>query len=242
MAIPLTCPSCGHEFKVKDELAGKRIRCPKCKEVMKVQIAEEETEPEEEEVERPKKKKKKGKKDNRLLIGSAIGGGVLIVAAVLVFIFTRGSQADQNKVVQKKANIPAAKPVVKAEEPDEEPKPKKGPASSAGRVRDRIELENAMRQIGIAYTQFETERGKGPNGIEDLGIQANAITNLLKDKTITFIWGANSKNFPEGKSNTIIAYETDADSIGNRVILKGDGSVTTVDEATFQKTPKALGK
>ena len=95
MAIPLTCPSCDHEFKVKDELAGKRIKCPKCKEVMKVQVAgEEEPEQEEEVEERPKKKKKKkGKKDNRVLIGSAIGGGVIIVVAILVFVLTRGSNA-----------------------------------------------------------------------------------------------------------------------------------------------------
>jgi hypothetical protein len=244
MAIPLTCPSCDHEFKVKDELAGKRIKCPKCKEAMKVQSAEDEREPEEEE--RPKKKKKKkGKKDNRVLIGSVIGGGVIIVVAILVFVLTRGSNADQNqnKIVQKKGGKPAPVPVAKAEEPDEEPKPaKKGPASSAGRIRDRIEIENTMKQIGIAYNQFEALNNRGPSDIKELGLNVAKMNEMLTDKTITFIWNINSRSFPDGKSNTIIAYETDADSNGNRIVLNADGSVHAVGEGDFQKAPKAKGK
>ncbi|WP_437225794.1 hypothetical protein SH661x_004240 [Planctomicrobium sp. SH661] len=30
MPVPFKCSSCGYEAKVKDELAGKRIKCPKC--------------------------------------------------------------------------------------------------------------------------------------------------------------------------------------------------------------------
>lgn len=39
MAIALTCSACGKVLKVKDELAGKRIKCP-CGEILRVPVAE----------------------------------------------------------------------------------------------------------------------------------------------------------------------------------------------------------
>jgi hypothetical protein len=36
MAIKFTCPNCRYPLKVKDELAGKRARCPKCKHVIQL--------------------------------------------------------------------------------------------------------------------------------------------------------------------------------------------------------------
>ncbi len=30
MSIPLKCPKCLSEFKAKDKLAGKRVKCPQC--------------------------------------------------------------------------------------------------------------------------------------------------------------------------------------------------------------------
>jgi predicted Zn finger-like uncharacterized protein len=30
MAIQTSCPSCGHTLRVKDDLIGKRVRCPEC--------------------------------------------------------------------------------------------------------------------------------------------------------------------------------------------------------------------
>jgi hypothetical protein len=35
MPIPLTC-GCGRSFHLKDELAGKKIRCPECRRVLSV--------------------------------------------------------------------------------------------------------------------------------------------------------------------------------------------------------------
>lgn len=43
MPIELSC-DCGKQMRVKDELAGKRIRCPACKEALTVPDAEEELE------------------------------------------------------------------------------------------------------------------------------------------------------------------------------------------------------
>jgi hypothetical protein len=36
MPIPITCGACGRKLKVKDELAGKRVRCPDCRETVAV--------------------------------------------------------------------------------------------------------------------------------------------------------------------------------------------------------------
>ena len=33
MPIPVRCPSCEHAFRVPDQYAGKRGKCPKCKSV-----------------------------------------------------------------------------------------------------------------------------------------------------------------------------------------------------------------
>src|SRR5262245_6841787 len=40
MAIAVPCPGCGRNLKVKDELAGKRIRCPDCGQVLLVPAGE----------------------------------------------------------------------------------------------------------------------------------------------------------------------------------------------------------
>jgi hypothetical protein len=45
-----------------------------------------------------------------------------------------------------------------------------------------------------------------------------------------------------GASNTALAWETDADSQGLRVVLMCDTSVQTMDENTFKNTPKAVGR
>jgi ribosomal protein S27E len=36
MAIPVECKSCGHKARVPDNAAGKKIRCPKCNNVIQV--------------------------------------------------------------------------------------------------------------------------------------------------------------------------------------------------------------
>lgn len=36
MPIPITCGACGRKLKVKDELAGKKVRCPECRETVAV--------------------------------------------------------------------------------------------------------------------------------------------------------------------------------------------------------------
>lgn len=44
MSIPVTC-ECGYEFKVKDEQAGRKVRCPECNEAVPVPSASRGKEP-----------------------------------------------------------------------------------------------------------------------------------------------------------------------------------------------------
>ncbi len=49
--LDMTCPNCDAEWRVKDELAGKKTRCPECEEVVPVPARDEDEDDEEEIVE-----------------------------------------------------------------------------------------------------------------------------------------------------------------------------------------------
>lgn len=119
MPIPLKC-ACGKKFALKDELAGRKVKCPACQQVLSVpksQVVEEPDEPWEvdddfdEDVAPAKSKRgkksasggtksKKGKKGKKqsgsslgLIIGLAAGGGLLVVG-LLVWLLLPGKPAE----------------------------------------------------------------------------------------------------------------------------------------------------
>jgi hypothetical protein len=102
MAISVEC-ECGKTIKVKDELAGKKIKCPECQAVLTVPEEEEpvaeareveedlpparkvrDEEPDEadanDEPKRRGKKKKKGKQGSRTMFYVLLGGGALLLS------------------------------------------------------------------------------------------------------------------------------------------------------------------
>lgn len=93
MSIRMKCDTCSKSFSVSDEKAGKRVRCPGCKEVLTVPSDDEE---EFEPTPAPRARKAAGQKKKKaaksqmpwLLIG--IGGGVLVVVIVVGFLLMRG--------------------------------------------------------------------------------------------------------------------------------------------------------
>jgi predicted Zn finger-like uncharacterized protein len=262
MAIALTCPACERALKVKDELAGRKIKCPKCGSVIAVMSKEadsetritsqkptrvlEDEDPEEEE--RPKKKKRKRSKSNSgLLIGAAIAG-VALIGVVVVFLLMRGGN-EKVKVVTKTPEPQPVNTQPAVNTPPEENPPqieKKAPAGTAARVREVTVVQNTLRQLGVAYKNFEVSENRGPKNQKELGpyYENNGeINEYLSKKWVTFIWGAPRQSLTEhGDSNTILAYETDADGQGIRMVLFGDGSVRGLDENEFSKAPKAKGK
>ncbi len=123
---------------------------------------------------------------------------------------------------------------------------KKAPVGGLGRTKEVTEIQNSLRQLGIAYKQFEVVENRGPKDQKELGPyyqNINPINEALKNKWITFIWGVNRRALAEnGDSNTVLAYETDADRQGVRMVLFGDGHVDGLNEEDFKKAPKAKGR
>ena len=138
MAIALSC-TCGKRLRLKDELAGKRVRCPGCQRPLTVPAPENEVtdeiddSPPPEEKRRPKTKKKaKPAKVSGVMIASIIGGGVLILIAGSVggyFFLRQPTPVAQAKGPEPKGtsvNIPIAPPPSEPKEaPRQAPEPVK---------------------------------------------------------------------------------------------------------------------
>jgi hypothetical protein len=91
MAILVTC-ACGKQLRLKDELAGKNVRCPECKQLLEV-VADEPPERDEEKKDRrPPSKGKRGMEpanQSRMVLWILVGGGVaavLLLGVVLVVV------------------------------------------------------------------------------------------------------------------------------------------------------------
>ncbi|HMF17960.1 MAG TPA: hypothetical protein VKE98_12175, partial [Gemmataceae bacterium] len=126
-----------------------------------------------------------------------------------------------------------------------QPKPKKGKdlVSQVARRVEKVEVDNWFRQLGLAYQTAATVNtsGRGPASFQELGREfaGTALSDWLTKDWIKIVWKANLSNQPNGASNTALAWETDADSLGNRVVLMCDGSIQFLGEADFEKTAKA---
>jgi WD40 repeat protein len=100
MSIVITC-ACGKRFQVRDELAGKRVKCPKCAAIVKAVETTEvvDEEPEEEQSREPKKLKKKSKRKRGVSpwLWVGVGGGLTaVVAATIVIIVVFGGGGTSN--------------------------------------------------------------------------------------------------------------------------------------------------
>jgi len=127
MPIIVDCPECGGRFKTRDELAGRRVKCPKCGEAVKVVDGDERSvaagpprrrsrpvddddaddrprrrgrscDDDEEDDDYDRPRKKKSGKG--LIIGLCVGGGLLVVGGiVLVIILISGKGGSSNDLL-----------------------------------------------------------------------------------------------------------------------------------------------
>lgn len=111
------------------------------------------------------------------------------------------------------------------------------------RMKDRAKLPTLLNQVGLAYQQM-CDEGNPPKGPEDLlrnlGNGAD-YAKLLKDGDVVVIWGVKMDKL-QSPSQTILAYEKDADEHATRYVLMADTRVISMSEQEFQAAPKANAK
>jgi hypothetical protein len=244
MAISFSCPSCEGGVKVRDELTGRKVKCPRCSKVIVVPAAAEEPEDQEEQEERPRKKKKKKrqkKSSTALIAGIVIGVLVLVGGGVAIVLAVTGGKKEEQQAKAPPAQGQKAPPQL-------EQKPRRGGKDLISAVARRLEITevyNWFKQLGLSYQTVASAStsGNGPSSFKELTeLHGTPLKEWLEKNWIIVVWGARPLSQPGGASNTALAWETDADLQGNRVVLMCSGSVETMDEATFAKTAKAMGR
>jgi hypothetical protein len=250
MTISFTCPSCEHRLKVKDELAGRKVKCPSCGGGVLVPDGEDEEEaaaparPKRQaretdaDEERPRKKKRKKKSNKGLIIGLAVGGAVLVAVTILVIVLNLpksqpNKEPDKGPVAQQPVPNPVQPP----------PQPQPHPEERGVGIRatmDRQEVKNDMKNIGIFYNQYRTLNNRGPADVKSFvdyfRRDAPSIAKKFDDKLYDMFLVRN----PD--SNTVIAYEVPGESSGLHIVVFGDGHVDDISRQELQALWKKYNK
>lgn len=109
---------------------------------------------------------------------------------------------------------------------------------------EKVKRSNDLKQIGLAYHEYNSRFQKAPEKAEDLQpllTQDPQVFDLLKNGSVVFIYGVSLKDLNKvGHSQTVIAYEKEAPEKGG-IVLYADAfteSVTAAEFATKRKASK----
>jgi hypothetical protein len=109
---------------------------------------------------------------------------------------------------------------------------------------DTQRFANDLKQIGLAYHNYNDSFGKAPTKAEDLGPfieNDKRLMEVLKEKVV-FIYGVKITEMPAGTSNTVLAYQKDIEKSNFGVVLMGDGSIKKMTPDEFKKATLAKPK
>src|SRR5262249_7337106 len=254
MAIALTCSECEHVLKIKDELAGRKIKCPACGGVIAVPAgskttsavaagAPAKTSPTlENDEDRPRKKKKKKKTNKGLLVALGVAGLLLVAGGVvLIIVLTRpdGERDRTQAKADKKGQeiVPGADARAANDKPDPlQIKPNPPPKGLVQNIRAaayRPERQNELRQIGLFFQTFEIDQRRVPRTekefIDYIKRDASGIAKAVEEKYYILNLKVNMR-----AANDIIAYESLTDAGGHQCV-RVDGSVAPVPVEELRK-------
>jgi len=105
-------------------------------------------------------------------------------------------------------------------------------------VLDRTINMQYLRNIGLSYQAIP---GAAPKTIEELEklLDNRKITQAIKDGSITVILGVNPERQP---GEAILAYQTEPDDQGERVVLTCSSEVMVMSAKTFEAATKARAR
>jgi hypothetical protein len=109
----------------------------------------------------------------------------------------------------------------------------------------RQKVANDLRQIGLAYHNYNNERMKGPDRAEDLqpflrDAPPDVYQSLASGRYV-FIYGVKLTDMQAGPATTVVGYEKDAPTQGGNVLM-GDSTVQYVTADQFKKLNQAKPK
>jgi hypothetical protein len=96
---------------------------------------------------------------------------------------------------------------------------------------------NDLKQIGLAYHNYNDANQKAPLKADDLGpyVENNKkLLDALKGGDYVFIYGVTPLQMTQGTSNTVLGYEKDTPTKGGYA-LYGDASVKKMTADEFKK-------
>lgn len=198
MSISVQCPNCDKKLKTKDELAGKKVKCPDCGEVIPVPAAEETDD------DKPQKVKTnaKTKKSGTGLVGCLVGSFVLLVLALLVggtafaIAFSLGWNPFKTEVA---LGAKAPPPQVDAgKKSDDAKNAKNKDAKPADKDAKPEEKKAKPPEVGFVTEDEAVEKVNSLNGqVRRLGNVENAIVVFDLQKKLTDADLAYLKSLPK---------------------------------------------
>jgi hypothetical protein len=89
-----------------------------------------------------------------------------------------------------------------------------------------------LKNFALAYFHYVTLNNRGPAGVQDIqdSLPAKMVEALKDDSVYVVIW-----NIRNPTSETIVAYAAEPEASGQRLVAKGDGSVTRMSQEDFEK-------
>lgn len=109
-----------------------------------------------------------------------------------------------------------------------------GGVGAIRRVIDRAEVQGQLKQLGIFLQQHVALNGSAPKTKQEFTEifkrDAPKIYKMFEDNYYGYV--------PVGRpnSNTIVVYEMSADNAGNHLVLKGDGSVSSITTGQLRQS------
>ena len=116
-----------------------------------------------------------------------------------------------------------------------------GPKGGIPRKIDTIRVTNDLRQIGFAYQNCEAATGRPPKGVDGLLAYLDndpKLTEALRSGQYVL----KTKAHAAGPSNTIVAYEKDADEEGKRYVVFANITVKPLTDKEFEAALKEQGQ
>jgi hypothetical protein len=98
--------------------------------------------------------------------------------------------------------------------------------------------QNDLKEIGVTYLDYTDSHHAPPSCLADLRsewqiVLHKKVADLVQDGVYVVRW--NMKLDAPGNSKIILAYESKPSRGGERLVLRGNGSVGYISEEAFQK-------